>query len=71
MRLNVEDGLPVELAGCDEEQTPRPEQIHNLHEILLQKKNIGFTRLRANPAKKEKVQGRQVRLKLLIGNYCE
>ena len=35
MRLNVEDGLPVELAGCDEEQTPRPEQIHNLHDIRM------------------------------------
>ena len=49
---------------------PGPEQIQNLLEILLQK-HIGFTRLRANPAKKEKVQGRQVRVKLLIGNCCE
>ena len=43
---------------------PGPEQIQNLLEILLQK-HIGFTRLRSNPAKKKKVQGRQVRLKLL------
>ena len=46
MRLNVEDGLPVELAGCDEEQTPNPEQIHNLHEILLQKHIVLFAALR-------------------------
>ena len=49
---------------------PIPGQIHNLHEILLQK-HIGFTRLRANPAKKQKVQGRHVRCKLLMGNYYE